>query len=539
MAEAAVKPNLREAVSLFEAGCLMEAERLCKLLLKDNSVNVGANHLLGVSLCSRGQYKEGADFLENVVDLQPLNFNALRSLGDSYQCQHRHEDAVRVYRRCLSDKGSLLSTYIKISICLNELGLHDEAIRACKAAIALSPSAFEAYFGLGSLLQDQYETDGALIANGRSAALAPDRPEPITNIGLLLKESGSIDAAIAVHRHAISIFPNYAYAHINLAAGLLASGQWDEGWNEYEWRWQAQDLGFRRPTSDKPEWTGQDLTGQTLLICEEQGFGDTLQFIRLAALVRPLCARVVVQCRAPLARIIASAAGVDEVVTEFPDRSGYDCWVSLMSLMARLGVTLDSVPATTPYLFTPADARRSWASVVPTSGTLKVGLVWAGDPKLGCAAARKMDSRRSMALSQFAPLAQIPDVTWVSLQKGPASKQVESAPGGLALIDPMDGVRDYADTAAIIEQLDLVIGVDTSVIHLAGALGKPVWALSRFDGCWRWLLDRDDSPWYPTLRLFRQERPGDWGPVVERVKRELTLVAEGAGDTVLCRSEAE
>lgn len=485
----------------------------------------------GVSLLKAGKSEEAAALFRALSSRQPESAQAIFGIALNLHRSGALPQAVAVY-------NTLTSTRLASSACSNRgaalkrMGRMDEAVASYIEAVIRKPDLAEAYANMGAILQETDHPSAAVDACQRAIALAPNLHTSYMAMGHALQDMGNHPGCFRALRRAALAEPTKASTHYNLAEALLLNGNFIDGWNEYEWRWQVQELGFKRPVSDKPEWTGQDLTGKTLLICEEQGFGDTLQFIRLAALVRPLCARVVVQCRAPLARIVASAAGVDEVVTEFPDRSGYDCWVSLMSLMARLGVTLDSVPATTPYLFTPADARRSWASVVPTSGTLKVGLVWAGDPKLGCAAARKMDSRRSVALSQFAPLAQIPHVTWVSLQKGPASKQVESAPGGLTLIDPMDGVRDYADTAAIIEQLDIVIGVDTSVIHLAGALGKPVWALSRFDGCWRWLLDREDSPWYPTLRLFRQEQPGDWGPVVERVRQALTLAAKGAGDTL-------
>ncbi|KAA0596453.1 Tfp pilus assembly protein PilF [Azospirillum lipoferum] len=401
---------------------------------------------------------------------------------------------------------------------LRRLGRVDEAVASCIEALVRCPDMAEAYANIGAILQEADHPLAALDACRRAIALSPGLYTPYLAIAHARQDCGDHDEALTLLHRAATLAPAAPSVRYNLAEALLQHGLFEQGWQAYETRWQVRELALARPACANPEWTGQDLTGKTLLVVEEQGFGDTLQFIRLIPLVKARGAhRIILQCRAPLVRLLAGTEGVDAVTATLPDARSYDLWVPLLSLMQRLAVAPDRIPATVPYLTPPPDAVRQWARALPETKDLRIGLVWAGDPRLGHAAASRTDARRSLALAQLAPLLTVPEVSWVSLQKGPAAAQLE----GMAILDPMTGVTDFADTAAIVQQLDLVIGVDTAVVHLAGALGVPVWVLSRFSGCWRWLLDRDDSPWYPSLRLFRQQQPGDWAPVVARVREEL------------------
>lgn len=429
--------------------------------------------------------------------------------------------AVAVYDRLLADPRlppcPAAQAYANRGAALRRLGRADEAVASCIEALVRCPDMAEAYANIGAMLQEAHHPLAALDACRRAIALAPGLYTPYLAMAHARQDCGDHDGALTLLRRAATLAPASPSVRYNLAEALLQHGLFEEGWRAYEARWQARELAMARPACANPEWTGQDITGKTLLVVEEQGFGDTLQFIRLIPLVKAHGARrIIVHCRAPLVRLLAGMAGVDAVTAALPDASSYDLWVPLLSLMQRLAVTPDRIPAA-PYLMPPPDAARRWAGALPKTGDLRVGLVWAGDPRLGHAAASRTDARRSLALARLEPLLTVPGVAWVSLQKGPAAAQLN----GLAILDPMAEVADFADTAAIVRQLDLVIGVDTAVVHLAGALGVPAWVLSRFSGCWRWLLDRDDSPWYPTLRLFRQQCPGDWAPVVARVREEL------------------
>ncbi|WP_109451306.1 tetratricopeptide repeat-containing glycosyltransferase family protein [Azospirillum sp. TSH64] len=434
--------------------------------------------------------------------------------------------ALAVYDRLLGDprlpSAQAAQAYANRGAALRRLGRADEAVSSCIEALVRCPDMAEAYANLGAILQEADHPLAAIDACRRAIALAPGLYTPYLAMAHAGQDCGDHRGALALLRRAAALAPAMPSVRYNLAEALLQHGLFAEGWQAYEARWQARELALTKPACTNPEWVGQDIAGKTLLVVEEQGFGDTLHFIRLIPLVKARGARrIVLQCRAPLVRLLAGMEGVDAVTAALPDPNAYDLWVPLLSLMQRLAVPPDRIPAAVPYLTPPPDAVRHWTGALPETEDLRVGLVWAGDPRLGHAAASRTDARRSVALAQLAPLLTVPGVSWVSLQKGPAAAQLD----GPALFDPMSGVTDFADTAAIVRQLDLVIGVDTALVHLAGALGVPVWVLSRFSGCWRWLLDRDDSPWYPTLRLFRQQRPGDWAPVVARVREELLRAA--------------
>ncbi|WP_109050264.1 tetratricopeptide repeat protein [Azospirillum sp. TSA6c] len=435
--------------------------------------------------------------------------------------------ALAVHDRLLGDPrlppAQAAQAYANRGAALRRLGRADEAVSSCIEALVRCPDMAEAYANIGAILQEADHPLAAVDACRRAIALAPGLYTPYLAMAHAGQDCGDPAGALALLRRAAALAPAMPSVRYNLAEALLQHGLFEEGWQAYEARWQARELALTKPACTKPEWTGpewtgQDIAGRTLLVVEEQGFGDTLQFARLIPLVKARGARrIVLHCRAPLVRLLAGLEGVDAVTAALPDPGAYDLWVPLLSLMQRLAVAPDRIPAAVPYLTPPPDAVRHWSGVLPETEDLRVGLVWAGDPRLGHAAASRTDARRSLALAQLAPLLTVPGVSWVSLQKGPAAAQLDRP----AVFDPMSGVTDFADTAAIVRQLDLVIGVDTAVVHLAGALGVPVWVLSRFSGCWRWLLDRDDSPWYPTLRLFRQQRPGDWAPVVARMREEL------------------
>jgi hypothetical protein len=328
---------------------------------------------------------------------------------------------------------------------------------------------------------------------------------------------GGLEEAVSCYRRALELKPNLVEAHANLGVTLLRLGHYKEGWSEYEHRLEYLSLSRR---FSKPRWNGERAEGRTILIHGEQGFGDALHLLRYALLVRRRSGakRVLLEARAPLARLFAAHSGSDLEIVSGGSSAGstmppFDCHVPLMSLPLALGL-FEPLPMSHAYLTADADLRQSWRTTLGAPPTMRVGLAWAGNPE------HRSDRRRSLSPETLAPLLECPGLQFYSLQiDRPSGGFSEESP----LIDLTPHITDFADTAAFVAELDLVITVDTAVAHLAGALGKPVWMLNRFDSCWRWFLNRDDTPWYHSMRQFRQTSRGDWAGVIERVRDALLI----------------
>ncbi len=305
---------------------------------------------------------------------------------------------------------------------------------------------------------------------------------------------------------------------------LLAAGKFEEGWRQFEQRWQVEPLRNHQRSFAQAQWRGETLGGRRLFLHAEQGFGDTIQFCRYILLIEAE-ATVILEVPPELVRLMGSLKRTIQIVPTGEEPPDFDLHCPLMSLPLALQATVTTIPAATPYLAADPAQVSVWAERLRSLKGLRVGLVWAGGMRHGDTASLAVDRRRSMALQQLAPLAGLPGVEFISLQMADPARQ--TPPVGLSLHDWTAELTDFADTAALIEGLDLVIGVDTAVVHLAGALGKMVWMLNRFDSCWRWQRARDDSPWYPTLTQFRHPQSGDWADVLAQVKLRLTALAAG------------
>jgi len=307
------------------------------------------------------------------------------------------------------------------------------------------------------------------------------------------------------------------------------AGRLEAGWKEYEWRWQTTQLSGRARDFLAPLWDGTAIEDRTILLHAEQGFGDTLQFCRYVPLIA--CgARIILEVQAPLVRLLSRLPGVTQIVAHGDGLPPFDLHCPLLSLPRAFGTTLDTIPAVTPYLSADPALAANWHERLAGLDDLRIGLVWAGSQRLNRPEEAAFDRRRSIALDAMAPLGEASGVSFISLQKDELAAQAIHPPHEMRLHDFTADLHDFEDTAALIVNLDLVISVDTSVAHLAGALGKPVWLLNRFDTCWRWLLNRDDSPWYPTLRQFRQPGPGDWNSMIREVRDALQHLAAGDRD---------
>lgn len=442
--------------------------------------------------------------------------------------------AVRLFERAIfarapSQSSSLAAAYNNRGNLLKMLGNGFDAVLNYERAIALEPAVAEYYQNRGATLADMGELGMAEDAYGRALELKPDLEHALVNLGNVYKITDRREAAVELYRKAIAVAPNYVDAHLNMSFALLDLGRFEEGWREYEWRWRSDQL----PPRGLPlaAWNGEPVPeGQAILIYAEQGHGDAIQFMRYAPIVREKYGcRVYVEVRQPLARLVRTLRGVDGVVV-FGEQVPADAGgaVAMMSLPRILGTTVETVPAAVPYLRADEHRAAHWrAELARLPAGLRVGVCWAGMHRASQAAAAAVDARRSMRLDDLAPLAQVPGASWVSLQLGPPSEQVRRPPPGMTVMDLTPDIEDFHDTAALVSCLDLVVTVDTAVAHLAGALGAPVWLVSRHDACWRWMAPSRTSPWYPTLKHYRQAAPGDWSAPVAEMRRDLQqLVTE-------------
>ena len=400
---------------------------------------------------------------------------------------------------------------------LNEAEEYERAEAACRSAIDLVPGHWAALANLGAAVHRQQRHAEAVSMYVAAARANPANAAAFSNLGVVLNEMQAMEFSLQAHDEALRLAPENPQIRANRAMALLMAGDLAQGFAEFEARWELET-----PSVTGPRWRGEPLAGRRLLVWDEGGYGDTLQFIRY---LRPFLAageRVALRVQAPLARLARMSFPELEVVVTHEDAlPEFDLHCPMISLANVFGTTLTSVPAETPYLHVDKLQAAHWRESLGRLGDMrKIGLVWAGAPRPGMRQVHAMDRRRSLKLDLLAPLMELPGIEWISLQVGGGP---EIARTSLPIVDPMPRMQDFADTAALVAGLDLVISVDTAVAHLAGSLGVPVWVLSRFDACWRWLAGREDTPWYPRMRVIRQEKAGEWGDVIGRIGRDLTL----------------
>jgi tetratricopeptide (TPR) repeat protein len=474
-----------------------------------------AHDNLGLALLRQGKLDEAAASHRRALALDPRGAVSHYNLGNVLLGQKEIEAALLCYQNAVALRPDYAAAHLNLGNALRLTGDLAAASASYRRAATIQPNFALAHHNLGNTYLEQDRLEEAVACLCRALALRPDYAEAHISLGNALHGQGRFSDALACFRRACSIQPNDASAHVNAACMLLLAGEFSAGWAEYEWRRQGEVVALRGQAI--PAWRGQRLRGETILLHCEQGLGDSIQFIRYARAVKDQGAQVVLYCPPALERLFEGVAGIDHICPHGRDLPACDYHVPLLSLPFLFDTLLETIPCDIPYIEARADSSARWAERLRLCRGLKVGLVWAGNPRIDQPNAHQIDRRRSMRLRDFAPLADLPDIQFVSLQKGVSADQATQPPPGLALTDFMSEVTDFADTAGLVANLDLVIGVDTSIIHLAGAMGKPVWMLSRFDGCWRWLLERQDSPWYQTLRLFRQPAIGDWQSVVANV----------------------
>ncbi|MEI7611291.1 MAG: tetratricopeptide repeat protein [Betaproteobacteria bacterium] len=487
---AEVLVNLSTALS--QAGCGTEVEKLLRIALQIAPADSAAHYYLGNLLRAQGKTAEAESHYRQAIAIRPDFAEAHNNLGLTLQ-----------------DQGDVVS-----------------AEEEFKCALNVAPKIGAVYNNLGNCYLKQGKIESARVNFLKAVEYSPELHEAWNNLGELYYRTQRLEEAESAYRQALVLKPDSVEAGLNLGILLLLWGRFEEGWVWYEKRWEMPATRQNRPRFKQPEWAGEPLAGKTLLIYVEQGMGDNLQFVRYLRVLRERypTARIYYWCLKPLFRLFSSYAascGVELLPETVPGGvPPIDYHIALLTVPERLGTRLESIPAEVPYLTPSADLVKAWAVKLAGLNGKKVGLVWASGE------AYLFHKFRTMQLEQLKPLLEIEGISWVSLQKGDAKSQIAAQGLTDKIVDLMDGAEDFADTAAIIANLDLVISVDTSVPHLAGAMGVPVWLLDRFDTDWRWLLDRTDCPWYPTMRIFRQTSFADWSSVVPRVVDALSAWAE-------------
>jgi tetratricopeptide (TPR) repeat protein len=473
---------------------------------------------LGRALLSLGRVDEAAASVCQGVVLDPHSVAAHLQLGDIRHRQRDHAAACMCYRQAIELSPAWPEAHGHLSNALYDLGLFEEAAAAAEAAIALRPGYAEAHSNRGNALRALLRSEEAEAEYRTAISLQPESAAFLSNLGCALTDQRRLDEALEVQRRALAINPDFVDARYNHAISLLLAGQLELGWQYYEARWQ---LPWNPPRSfARPRWQGEPLAGRTILLRAEQGLGDMLQMARYVPLVAARGGRVLLEVHPPLVRLLTNLSGVWRVVSLGAELPPFDLHCPMFSLPLAFATRLDTIPAAPylkadPALASPGLVAR-WHDQFGSRNGLRVGLVWQGASQIGS----HVNRERSITVDEFASLASIPGVKLYGLQKDPDAASAERA-AALGIIDLMRDVEDFADTAAIVAELDLVISIDTSTAHLAAAMGKPVWLLSRYSGCWRWLTDREDSPWYPNLRLYRQDASRNWGQVIAQVERDL------------------
>jgi tetratricopeptide (TPR) repeat protein len=444
--------------------------------------------------------------------------------GTGFAASGHHEEALACFDRALALRRDIPQIWANRGRALRSLERAEEAEPDLREALRLRPDLADAHTELARVLDCLGRFDEAEACARTALRLQPEDAAAHSTLGYILYHLGRLAEAQASCRTGLRLQPEAPGWHANLGRALLLAGQLEEGWKEFGWRLQYHPHFRVRHLLGVPRWSGEAIGDRDILLVAEQGLGDALQFCRYAPQIAARARRTIFLVHPPLVKLLSRLPGGIEIITAGDQPPSADLWCPLMSLPHAVGTTLETIPATTPYLTAdPADVAR-WCERLAGLAGLRVGLCWAGGNFKGQI---DMDRRRSMTLDRLAPLGDISGVQFVSLQKGPPATEAARPPAGMELHDFTEDIDDFADTAALIENLDLVISVDTAVLHVAGALGKPVWLLNRFDTCWRWLQDRDDSPWYPSLRQFRQPAPGDWESVIGRVRHALERLAVG------------
>ena len=469
-----------------------------------------------------GQREQAIGLYRRILERDPLNPQLTTWLGIALAETGKYGQAIIQFDNTLRIDPNQPVAWLNRALAMERVGRLPDALACYDHIITLRPDEETGYRGRADVLYGMGRFQEALAAYDLAMPRIQNMAEFLARRGRIPHALGLVDEAMRDFDHAIALQPAHPWATLTKALLMLLSGDLKGGFALYEKRHEILEMKQSAPDFAQPLWLGEtSINGKTLLLYEEQGIGDTIQFCRYAPMAARAGARVVLVVQKPLVELMATLPGVSRIVTEGDPLPAFDLRCPIMSLPLAFGTTLETIPGDVPYLRADPERAAVWRDRLSAVRGRRVGLVWAGGSRPGHTGAVAADQRRSLPLAALAPLALLEGCAFVSLQLGPPAAQAMTPPAGMVLHDHTAELKNFADTAALIENLDLVISVDTSVAHLAAAMGKPVWLLNRFDTCWRWLLNRHDSPWYPTLRQFRQPQPGDWASVMVRVAEAL------------------
>jgi tetratricopeptide (TPR) repeat protein len=511
----------------------VEAASFYRRALEIRQDDAEAHCNLGLAFAAQGKLEEAVDQFREALRLNPKSAEAHNNLGVSLRSLGKSDEAMDCFQSAIGANPGFAEAQGNLGNALNDRGQLDEAVDHYRQALRLNPNNANVHNNLGGVLQRQHLLEEAIAHYGHALRIKPHHAAAHRNLGLALQTLGNLENALAHFQQAIGIQPSMAEAHHDRALLWLLQSNFEQGWPEYEWRFNLPRRG-RRPFP-KELWDGSPLEGKTILLHAEQGLGDTLHFIRYVPLVTQMGGSVIVECQPALLQVLATAPGLDRLVARGSPLPCFDVHAPLLSLPGIFHSTLATLPAEVPYLYAKPELVERWkrelADLAPRPSShvpgFKVGIAWQGNPEfLG-------DHNRSIRLAHFSRLAQVSGVQFISLQKGPGIEQLRNQESNKPILD-FSNVLDedsgpFMDTAALMKCVDLVISADTAVAHLAGALGVPVWVALPQVPDWRWLLDRDDSPWYSTMRLFRQRQPGNWEDVFVRIAANLRGATRATG----------
>jgi tetratricopeptide (TPR) repeat protein len=476
-----------------------------------------AYYNLGAAFQDKRQFDLAIDYYQKAVELEPDLDDAYYNLGIIWQDKMRFDEAITSYQKTLELNPKHADAYNNLGTIYKEQEQYDKALMYFYRALLSDPRLAKAHVNLGSIYQEQGRLDEAITCYKKALEINPDLDYAYNNMGRVLQDKGQVDNAIACFQNVLKLNPDNALAHWNMACALLLTGNFKQGWQENEWRWKID--GYPLHDFSQPLWDGSDIQGSSILLHAEQRFDDTIQFIRYAPLVAQKGARVIVECQKEMASLMKGLEGISHIVMQGDQLPAFDVHCPFLSLPLVFNTTIDHIPTKIPYISADPLLVDKWrVRMQQDTSDLKIGVTWSRN------SGNKYGQYRLFALEAFRTLGRFEGSSWYSLQKGNAAEQAKHPPEGMKLFDYMEETQDFMDMAALIKNLDLVISLDTPVAHLAGALGKQVWTLLPFSPDWRWMLDKEDSPWYPTMRLFRQPASGDWEPVIEKVGASLRLL---------------
>jgi tetratricopeptide (TPR) repeat protein len=506
-------------VVLAERGNPLQALKYIEEAIRIAPASAAYHTNRGEILRRWGMHEEGLAACARAVELDPNSPEARNNLGLALLGRQACAEALPHFQAAIVLQPGMAPARMNLGRALKGLGRWPEAAVALREAVAANAGYAEAWYELATVEERMGEAEASVESCRRALECRAEFPEACVALGDAWDALGKGEQAREAYRRALQLNPAYSVASYQLSLCLLGQGYFAEGWKLYESRFDpAIPGGQAQPVLPMPMWQGEELLGKRLLVLTEQGYGDHVQFIRFVPLLARRGVDIIVGASPEMRALTETLEGVQRVITQVEEAwdCGCDYWTFVGSLPLRLGIGAGRVPAPVPYLRADPQRVQAWRErLAARSGVLKVGIVWAGRPTHG------NDWRRSIALKRFAPLAGVAGVAFYALQTGDRAADAHDAPAGLELIPLGQELKDFADTAALLAGLDLLISADTATAHLAGALARPVWTLLPFQSDWRWRLDTDLSRWYPTMRLFRQQRPGDWDEVLGRAAQAL------------------